>query len=353
MLRARIGRVLLKRLAVLAAMALPVAAQTPAPSPDAPSVKIGGTIFADYTYQAEPSIVDAGGDRVDLSTFNITRAYINVTGNLNRRLQYRITPDIARETGSGSSLSGSYTFRLKYAFGQLNLDEWTTPGSWVRFGMQQMPYNDLIESFYRYRFQGPLFGDREGYIGSSDFGISGRWVFPGDYGDVHAGIYNGEGFQRAEVNDQKSVQARVGFRPLPRAPFWKGLTFGAYLNGDNYVADEERRRFAPYAVLATRWVTVGAEGLRTRDRQVDGEGFSLWATPKLTENLELLARHDSLKPDTNVDARKSRDILGVAYWIPNLQRVSSAVMIDGERVEYDHMNRSDETRYAVHVLVNF
>lgn len=343
MLRAGIGRVLLKLTALVALLTVPLSAQTTAPAADAPSVRVGGTIFADFTDQTEPK----------LSQFNVGRSYINVTGNLNRRLAFRITPDIVRETGSGSSLSGSYTFRLKYAYAQLDLDEWSTKGSYLRFGMQQTPYIETIETAYRYRFQGPLFADREGYIGSSDFGVAGRYAFAGDYGDVQAGIYNGEGYQRAEVNDQKSVQARVGVRPLPRDDFWKGLTFGVFYNGDHYVADAARRRLAPYALFATKWGSAGLEGLRTKDRAVEGEGYSLWVTPKITKDIEVLARHDRLEPDTRTNARKTRDIVGVAYWIPNLQRVTSAVMVDGERVEYEGMSHPDETRYAVHLLVNF
>src|SRR4051794_30627281 len=98
MLRTGIGRLLLMKrfvVAVAALIAMPVAAQTPAPppaSPDTPTFRDGSLIFGDYTYQSEPEVVDADGNRVNLSQFNVGRAYINVTGNLNRRFQYRITP---------------------------------------------------------------------------------------------------------------------------------------------------------------------------------------------------------------------------------------------------------------------
>ena len=85
---------------------------------------------------------------------------------------------------------------------------------------------------------------------------------------------------------------------------------------------------------------------------VEGEGYSIWFTPKLVNNFEMLFRHDSIENDTSLSQDKTRDIVGVAYWIPHLQRVQSAIMLDGERVEYDD-TRPDETRYAVHVLINF
>ena len=96
-------------------------------------------------------------------------------------------------------------------------------GSWVRLGIQQTPWVDFEESVYRYRFQGPIFADREGYLSSSDAGVSFRTAFPRNYGDVHVGIYNGETYSKPEANDQKAIQIRGTFRPLPAPPTLRGL----------------------------------------------------------------------------------------------------------------------------------
>ncbi|HSP35529.1 MAG TPA: hypothetical protein VLU46_14555, partial [Thermoanaerobaculia bacterium] len=132
------------------AQVTPAAGVTPAD--DTPSVKVGGTVFADWTYIESPSATDADGNSIHANSFNISRAYVNVTGNIFHAVSYRITPDVTRETGTGSSLNGSLTYRLKYAFGQYNLDDFTTKGSWVRFGLQQTPWIDYEEGIYRYRF---------------------------------------------------------------------------------------------------------------------------------------------------------------------------------------------------------
>jgi len=125
-----------------------------APPDDTPSVKVGVVIYTDFTYTDEPTTLDADKNTIHPSAFNVGRSYINVTGNLSHLISYRITPDITRETGTGSSLSGSLTFRLKYAFGQVNFDDFLTRGSWARIGVQQTPYVDFMEQIYRYRFQG-------------------------------------------------------------------------------------------------------------------------------------------------------------------------------------------------------
>ena len=63
--------------------------------------------------------------------------------------------------------------------------------------MQQTPLVDFMESVYRYRFQGTVFEEREGFLSSSDVGVSFHYNLPGNYGDVHAGIYNGETYSAA------------------------------------------------------------------------------------------------------------------------------------------------------------
>ena len=41
---------------------------------------------------------------------------------------------------------------------------------------------------------------------SADAGVSFHYNLPSNYGDVHVGVYNGENYQRVEVNDQKALR---------------------------------------------------------------------------------------------------------------------------------------------------
>src|SRR5471030_1958018 len=169
--------------AVLALTASIASAQvTPAagytPPDDTPSVKVGVTLYTDYTYTQNPQSTDADGNTINPSAFNVARSYINITGNLNHIVSFRITPDVTRESGivtltSPNTVSNdSLVFRIKYAFGQVNFDDWMTKGSWVRFGIQQTPLLDYEEGIYRYRFQGTTFTEREGFYNSADAGRS-------------------------------------------------------------------------------------------------------------------------------------------------------------------------------------
>ena len=352
-------------LAILVAGATAGSAQSPQPAAaapaDTPSIRLGAVIFADYTVQPQPDTTDADGNEITPNAFNVGRAYINVTGTLTRFLAFRITPDIARETGTGSSLSGSYTFRLKYAYAQFNLDDWVNRGSWVRLGMQQTPWVDFMESAYRYRFQGTIFEDREGYLSSSDVGVAGRYNVPGDYGDVHAGIYNGETYARPEANNQKGFMIRGTLRPLPAHAWLRGLRVTGFYDHDAYVKNAERRRGIVAVTFEHRYLHAAFGYLSATDQtrgsasEVDARGFSIWATPRTRFGLEGLLRYDRLEPDRSTDAEKTRTIAGAAYWFPAAAGVSSALLFDVEQVKYRRFapERPLERRIAVHMLVSF
>jgi hypothetical protein len=109
------------------AQVTPAAGYTP--PDDTPSIKVGVTIFADHTFTQKPQAVDADGNVIRPNSFNVSRSYINVTGNVSHIVAFRITPDIVRETNAASAANGSLVFRVKYAFAQINLDDWMPKGS--------------------------------------------------------------------------------------------------------------------------------------------------------------------------------------------------------------------------------
>jgi len=351
----------------LALCAAPAAAQdTPARPPAAPafpSVKVGITLFTDYTITQRPKVIDADDNVVTLSAFQVTRSYINVTGNLSRRVAFRLTPDITRETGTGSSLTGSYTFRLKYAYVQWNLDDIMTAGSYARLGMQDTPWISFTDNIYRYRFQGSLLPDREGYLSSADIGASFRYVFPGDRGDVHAGLYNGETFARPEVNDQKGFMVRGTVRPVPGHAALRGLRVSGFYDRDAYVKDADRKRAIFGVTYEHRRGNAGFEYLAARDQNastrrtpVEARGWSWWTTPRLGRGWEGLLRADSLTPDrAAADQNKRRVIAGLAYWFPLQANLQTALLLALEDVRYQRFvpARADERRIAVHALINF
>ena len=353
------------------AQVTPAAGYTP--PDDTPSVKVGATIYMDYTYQSNPQTTDADGNTINPSAFNVTRSYINITGNLSHIVAFRITPDVQRQSGlvtlgNGSSISNdSLVFRIKYAFAQFNLDDWMTKGSWARFGIQQTPLLDYEEGIYRYRFQGTTFTEREGFYNSSDAGASFHWNIPNNYGDVHVGVYNGDGYTKVDPNDQKAIEVRGTVRPFAGgAPIARGLRVTGFYFGDNYIKDAERTRAVGQVTFESQYFNGGFDAIKAHDQtsiakpDVPSSGWSFWATPKKPyadgSSLELLLRYDHLNPDTRVaDQARPRTIVGVAYWFPHQGSVSSAILLDYDGQTFDNFPtpQAAQKKIAVHGLINF
>ena len=127
------------------------------------------------------------------------RAYINVTGNISApaRLPHH-AGHRARDAAPAARSNGSYTFRLKYAYAQFNLDDWMPQGL-------VGPPRHAADAVGRLRGEHlplPLPGhDLRGPRGLPD--LLGRRrrrsapTFPQNYGDVHVGVYNGESYNAA------------------------------------------------------------------------------------------------------------------------------------------------------------
>jgi Phosphate-selective porin O and P len=364
----------------VSAQVTPAAGYTP--PDDTPSIRVGTTIYPNYTYQSNPPITDADGNTVNRSSFDVSRAYINITGNISHIVNFRVTPDITREGLATSSLSGSLVFRIKYAFVQTNFDDWMTRGSWARFGIQQTPYLDYTENIYRYRFQGTMFVERAGYFASADAGASFHYNFPSNYGDVHVGVYNGENYNRAEVNDQKAIMVRATVRPLAKgSPVLRGLRASIFYDGDNYLTDGPRQRLLFHVTYEHTYFNAAYEYLDTHDQtsakpgtaKVEGKGYSIWATPKLPKpngsSWEALLRYDHLTPnESNAFAPlltagnlttplntqlQNRSILGAAYWFPHQGNVSTAILFDWDYQHFTNITTAPVQVFGIHGLINF
>ncbi len=359
--------VLLCSAASASAQVTPAAGYTP--PDDTPSIRVGVTFYSDYTYTQNPQMTDGDGNTINPSAFNVTRSYINVTGNLSHIIAFRITPDVVRESGlfnaaTASTISNdSLVFRIKYAFLQANLDDWMPKGSWARFGIQQTPLLDYEEGIYRYRFQGTTFTEREGFYNSADAGASFHFNFPSNYGEVHVGVYNGEGYAKTEPNDQKAVEIRGTVRPFATgAPIMRGLRVTAFYFGDHYIKNAERTRTVLQATFEHRYINAGFDFIDAKDQpsatrtDVEAKGWSFWLTPKSSVGWEALVRYDHLTPDTSQSSQvRHRTIVGVAYWFPHQGAVSSALLLDYDGQTFDNFTpaQAAQRKIAVHALVNF
>ena len=372
------------------AQVTPAAGYTP--PDDTPVIRVGMTLFPTYTFQTDPKITDADGSSFSKNAFDVARSYINVTGNVSHIVAFRITPDITRESGLFNAATGatitsdSLVFRIKYAYGQFNLDDWMTRGSWARVGIQQTPWVDFEEGIYRYRFQGTVFAERiplPTAMTSSDAGASFHYNFPSNYGDIHVGVYNGENYQRVEVNDQKALELRGTVRPFATStgmPVLRGLRAHLVYYNDHYAGKDERRRAMGNVTFEHQYLNAGFDYLGTKDQtlatatDVSSNGYSVWATPRLPRatgaSWEGLLRYDHWTPNTSTalapaatspDAtttlksqHQNRLIAGIAYWFPHPGGApTAALLVDYDGQIFKNITTAPTKSIVVHGLINF
>lgn len=315
-----------------------------------PVVRVGVLSYLQYAAEFK--------NREGYNAFDVTRAYLNINGQLSRNVRFRFTPDIRRITDG--SLAGTLTVRVKYAF--IQLDNVGAPRSWVRFGQHQSPWLDFEESVNRYRVQGTVFSEREGLIpGSADFGVSYFTPLPKGYGEIHGGVYNGEGFTQAEANKYKSFQGRLTVRPLPNRGLANGFRVSGFYNAGWYAADRPRRLGIVMASYEHRRIVAIIQRLAATERpltalrEFERSGWSAFIEPKEgPTGWAGLVRVDAYDPDrVLVNNSLRRVIVGGAYWLTwNTARLG--LVATNEQVHYGAgAARPTESRLLLQTHVEF
>ena len=254
-----------------------------------------------------------------------------------------------------------------------------TRGSWVRAGAQQTPVIDYLEGIYRYRFQGQVFYENAngagGALTSADTGVSFHYNLPSNYGDIHTGIYNGEGVNgsnlsgagAADPNDKKAFQIRGTLRPFATmAPVLRGLRVTGFYDGDNYVQDAEKKRAIFDVTFEHQYINLGADYLTRKDQassatktSVTGNGWSVWLTPKYPlkqagSSIEGLIRTEQFTPNKDAsDVVRKHGIYGIAYWFPHTGGPLAAILLDYETVKTENSTTPTSNKIAIHGLLNF
>ena len=206
-------------LLVMSSLAGPALAQTPANAAGAqptsyPHVTFGIESFLQYAAELH--------EQDGYNAFDVTRGYLNIQAHLSENIRFRFTPDVRPTTDA--SLDRNLALRLEYA----SLDVTIADGVQLMFGLHETPWLTFEESVNRYRVIGPFLSERLGLIpGPTDLGASikagnGRT-------EVHAGVYNGEGYGNAELDKYKAIDGRATFRPFdPESPAGNVTISGFY-----------------------------------------------------------------------------------------------------------------------------
>lgn len=292
----------------LSAPALAQSPENPTATPQTASPAVTFGILSFLQYAAELHEEDG------YNAFDVTRGYFDVHARLNDRVRARFTPDVRPTTDA--TLATNLALRLEYAY----LEADVTDKSSIVFGMHETPWITFEESTNRYRVQGPMFAEREGLIpGPSDVGAS-FWT-RGERAEFHVGIYNGEGYGRAEEDKYKSVQGRGTVRAYADATAETSVHISGFYSYGWYARDRPRNvgivmatYEQPHAVVTAQYLSATDNPFVARDVQRRGMSF-FGEGRKGPTGWAGIGRLDLFDPDgSNGSDSQRRYMFGGAHW---------------------------------------
>jgi hypothetical protein len=202
--------------------------------------------YLHYAYAKVP--VDESRPALGYETenaFRVTRGHLTVKVRPVDWFGAAVTADTTQDG------DGDMKVRLKYLYGIFTAPMETrfiTEPS-LEFGLEPMPWIGFEEQINWYRAQGSMFMERNGLFNSSDFGVTlsallGRKLdaparevtspkYPGTWGSLSLGLYNGGGYTAFEKNAAKSFEGRLTVRPAGGYfPYLQASYFGIIGRGN-------------------------------------------------------------------------------------------------------------------------
>jgi len=298
--------IVLLSLSVTAFAQEPQDAAAAPPTAPAPIVTFGVVSFLQY----DAELHESNG----YNAFDVTRGYLNIQARLTDRVRVRFTPDVRPTTDA--SLNQNLALRLEYA----SLDAKVTDSVSVMFGLHEMPWLTFEESVNRYRVLGPFFAERMGLIpGPTDLGASVKAT--SGRTEVHVGVYNGEGYGRAEIDKYKSIDGRVTLRPFAVDSAAGNVSISGFYQYGWYAKDRPRNVAivmgsyeVPHVVATAQYLSATDNPFVARDVQRRGlsffgegrQGPTGWAG---------VGGLDLFDPDASNDSdSRRRYVFGGAHW---------------------------------------
>jgi hypothetical protein len=303
-----VSRFCLTSLAVLSLSGAALA-QTPddAPRPtNYPAVTFGVVSFLQYAAELH--------EQDGYNSFDVTRGYLNIRARLNDRVGVRFTPDVRPTTDA--NLDRNLALRLEYA----SLDVQVTDNMQVMFGLHEMPWLTFEETVNRYRVLGPFFSERLALLpGATDLGASIKYA--GERSEVHLGVYNGEGYGRAEIDKYKSIDGRATFRPFSEDSELGRVSISGFYQYGWYARDRPRNVAIGMGSYEHPHVVLTAQYLQATDNpfiaaDVQRRGMSFFGEGRQGETgWAAIVGLDLFKPNVeNEGDTRRRMIFGGAHW---------------------------------------
>ncbi len=299
--------------------------------------QVSTQIFLGYRYFEEGN--------GNFNEFSVKRGYITFQKRLNKYLGGRITPDLTVDKeGDGE---GDLEMRLKYCYIELREDGdfgiFSKPSLLV--GEVPTPWIEFEEKVNAYRVVASQYLDDMKFFSSADFGVTTSVLvggtidddyqkrvsnaYPGRYGSIAVGVFNGGGYHAIEKNNNKTLQWRLTIRPFPESvPGFQISYVGAHGKGNTNLYPTWETQSGVLTFESRRLVFTGQvfnslgnhEGSLTDSlgNSFRAKGWNTFVEFKFwNDRMSIFGSYGLFRYTDNagIETEKTREILGVAYHI--------------------------------------
>ena len=247
--------------------------------------------------------------------FEIPRLFGTITANY-KDAEARLVVESVRSASEGSLIGvagDSLVIRLREAYAGYTLFERLN----IRLGLLPTLTIPALQSSWALRAVEAVGSQRVTYASPADLGATAKVKLPLKMGWMGVGAYNGEGYNRRELNRGKNVELAAQFHPIfpveDARPF---SVFFSYLAGSSGTGLARQNRITGALMWSDERIGGGAsvvyaQGFQDRG-DIDGVLMEVWARGEPYENILLAGQFahwwrniDAPDPDTIITVTAS------------------------------------------------
>ena len=280
------------------------------------NTKLSGKMFFDFTSIDDKNSDKGKSDKSGIG-LDVKRFYLGVDHKFNDIWSANLTTDF-----NYASSDGQTSVFVKKAYVQGKFDD----AAVFRVGSSDMPWLPFAEKYYGFRYVENTITDRLKYGNSSDWGLH----LAGDIGaskslNYAVSVVNGNGYKNPGRSKGVDFEGRVGFIPFENMV----VAVGGYSGHrgqetENIDAAHTAERGDFMLAYASKAFRLGAEYFTAKNWNNvlspladKADGYSLWGSVAVADNVNLFARYDSAKLSKSLD-RDAKDTYynaGVEYQV--------------------------------------
>jgi len=277
---------------------------------------LSGKMFFDFTGIDDKNSDKGKSDKSGIG-LDVKRFYLGVDHKFDDIWSANLTTDF-----NYSSSDGQTSLFVKKAYVQGKFDD----AAVFRVGSADMPWIPFAEKYYGFRYVENTLIDRLKYGNSADWGLH----LGGDIGaskslNYAVSVVNGNGYKNPGRSKGVDVEGRVGFVPFENMV----VAVGGYSGHrgqetENIDAVHTAERGDFLLAYASKAFRVGAEYFTAKNWNNvlspladKADGYSVWGSVAVADNVNLFARYDNAKLSKTLD-REARDTYynaGVEYQV--------------------------------------